>query len=114
MAKRPFPRAYARALEAAPVGTFAPAGGLYDLAGNVSEFTADRYTPFGQGCWAAGGDDPLCPATQGAAAPAAERAVTRGGGWNAYSPAWLRTPSRRGMPLDTASLGVGFRCARSR
>ncbi len=98
----------------APVGTFAPSGGLYDMAGNASELTADRNTPFGQGCWAAGGDNPRCDATLGAATPDDERVVTRGGGWNAGTVAWLRTPSRRGLPLDFANLGVGFRCARSR
>jgi formylglycine-generating enzyme required for sulfatase activity len=98
----------------APVGSFSPTGGVYDLAGNVAEFTADRATPFGQGCWASGGANPLCGATAGAVTAADERVITRGGGWNAITPAWLRTPSRRGLSLTEAHLGVGFRCARSR
>lgn len=98
----------------APVGTFPPTGGLYDLAGNLSEYTADRYTPFGAGCWAAGGDNPLCAETAGAATAADERVVTRGGGWNTYASAWLRGPSRRGLSPTQGHLGVGLRCARSR
>jgi formylglycine-generating enzyme required for sulfatase activity len=98
----------------APVGSFSPTGGVYDLAGNVAELTADRETPFGQGCWASGGANPLCGVTAGAVTAADERVISRGGGWNALTPAWLRTPSRRGLSLTLAHLGVGFRCARSR
>ncbi len=98
---------------AAPVGSFAPTGGVYDLAGNAWELTADRYTTFGEGCWAAGGDNPLCTTTGGATTAADERIVTRGGGWNSVSTAWLRTPSRRQAPPDSPGLGIGFRCARS-
>jgi formylglycine-generating enzyme required for sulfatase activity len=76
---------------AAPVGSFAPDRlGLYDLIGNVWEWTASLY---------ADGD---------------ERRVARGGSWfcsRGYCSAY-RPDFRGKSPPDRAFNNVGFRCAR--
>lgn len=91
------------------VGRFLPSGGLFDLAGNVKEWTADSFAPYAAPpCWDVGPlrHDPLCNA-----GPDSVRA-TRGG--NAVSTMQaLRAASRiRGRGTDLFS--VGMRCVRSR
>jgi len=87
----------------APVGQY-PAGksgfGVYDLAGNVWEWTADQY-----GAHAAGEfKDPQGPAT------GTER-VIRGGAFNGWDPAWANPAWRYRYAPGTYSHAVGFRCA---
>jgi formylglycine-generating enzyme required for sulfatase activity len=86
-----------------PVGRYSPAGdspyGCAEMAGNVSEWTSTRYSPYP--CVAGDGrDDP---------AGEAER-VTRGGSW--HSPVLRARTSSRGMndPFF-ADNDLGFRCA---
>jgi formylglycine-generating enzyme required for sulfatase activity len=92
----------------APVARFAPnAFGLYDMAGNVYEWTADTYDSAAY----AGGPrvDPRVDSR--VSAPDARR-VVRGGSWG-YFPAHLRSSFRGFFPatgFPTATLG--FRCAR--
>ncbi len=85
--------------ELAPVGRF-PAGrtpeGVLDLAGNVAEWTAERYreryddkNPRGADVW-----------------------VVRGGSFESAAP-FLRGAARRGVSRGTVSPSIGFRCARS-
>lgn len=104
------------------VGSFTPTPDLpgsrvYDLAGNIYEWTADNYTPYDDpdrhGCWGArpeGRADPLC-----AFNPMGPRTI-RGGSWYFDAANVLRGASRFAAELDgpLVLIGVGMRCARSR
>ena len=88
----------------APVGSFAPnAFGLYDVLGNVSEWTQD--------CW---NDSYAGAPTDGSAWESGDcdRRVLRGGSW--FVTAWfLRSANRsRNLP-DTRDMYYGFRVART-
>jgi formylglycine-generating enzyme required for sulfatase activity len=89
---------------AAPVGSF-PDGrspfGLDDMAGNVWEWTADR---FASGSYAEGSTvDPR-------GAPLGGERVVRGGSWRS-SPITLRVTHRVPVPETLAAPDLGFRCA---
>jgi eukaryotic-like serine/threonine-protein kinase len=85
--------------QASPVGSFkANAFGLFDMAGNVWEWTTDAYDQY---------------AATGALVDFGEQRqrVLRGGSW--YSPPeWLRVSRRGGAVPAAASNDYGFRCAR--
>ena len=88
----------------APVGSFAPnAFGLYDVLGNVSEWTQD--------CW---NDSHSGAPADGSARESGDcdRRVLRGGSW--FIGAWfLRSANRsRGLP-DSRDMYYGFRLART-
>jgi formylglycine-generating enzyme required for sulfatase activity len=88
-----------------PVGSF-PKGrsplGVYDMAGNVYEFTADWFSPYD----AAPKTDPTGPMS-------GEYHVIRGGGYMETQDWRVRTTPRfGGQDSDKASNIVGFRCAR--
>ncbi|MEM6750827.1 MAG: formylglycine-generating enzyme family protein, partial [Planctomycetota bacterium] len=82
----------------APVGSFPPNGyGLYDMAGNVWNWTASVYTE----------DHASRPR------PGDPRRVTKGGSYLCH-PDYCesyRPTARRGTQYDTGSSHVGFRCA---
>jgi formylglycine-generating enzyme len=80
----------------APVGSFPANGyGLFDMAGNVSEWCADKNTP-------PGGGTPF-------AAP--DYRVRKGGSWRSRARE-LRGAARKFSPPDTADGFIGFRVLR--
>jgi len=84
----------------APVGSFPPNGfGLYDMVGNVSEWTASVFRPYpyrGQ---------------QAGVPESREVRVARGGSWN-FTPEYLRVSYRNYYTPSSRYGEVGFRCAR--
>ena len=88
----------------APVGSFrANAFELYDVSGNVWEWTQD--------CW--NGNYEKAP-SDGSAWETGEcdRRVLRGGGWN-FLPVDLRSANRNRLYRDDGNFNVGFRLART-
>lgn len=86
----------------APVGSFAPnALGLFDLGGNVAEWTTDAYQVFTEG-----GDAAVDPVSRGGSG----QYTVRGAHWLSFAPGELRLAWRdnSGGPRQT----VGFRLAR--
>jgi len=94
--------------ELAPVGSF-PAGrtpeGFLDLAGNVSEWIADRFAPEYEDA------DVTDPQGPGIASSTPAR-VVRGGDYQSAAP-WLRGAARGAEEPGTRRPWIGFRCARS-
>jgi sulfatase modifying factor 1 len=88
-----------------PVGAFPPNGfGLYDMTGNVWEWTADRYRPH------AAADKPACctPPSPGEV----ERRVMKGGS-HLCAPNYClryRPAARQGQAIDSSTSHIGFRC----
>lgn len=93
--------------ENAPVGSF-PGGkspyGIYDMAGNVWEWVADRYDPAYY----------LSSPTNNPEGPTVETSIRalRGGSWVAANEDVFRTSNRNGLDLLQSSESLGFRCAR--
>jgi formylglycine-generating enzyme required for sulfatase activity len=76
----------------------ANAWGLYDMLGNVAEWTRDRYASYPR---VGEEEDPAGPAT-------GFTRVVRGGGWRSFRPA-LRCAARMGVPESYQLEHVGFR-----
>jgi formylglycine-generating enzyme required for sulfatase activity len=79
----------------APVARFAPGPfGLYDMAGNVWEWTSSHYCPYD----ASSCSDP--------------RRVVRGGSWEVVDWTFMRAVDREPYDPTTRNAQVGFRCAK--
>lgn len=87
-----------------PVGQYPPnAYGLYDVIGNVWEWTHD---------WFAADYYARSPAENPMGPAGGEMRVTRGGSWRPY-PRVFRLSNRGRSRPDRANYYIGFRCARS-
>jgi len=93
---RAIARGASRLPDSAPVASGSPGPfGLYDMAGNVWEWTASAFCPYDhQGC----GD---------------HRRVVRGGSWSVVDFLFVRLSDRSSGDPATRNTNVGFRCARS-
>ncbi len=89
------------------VGRYPPNGyGLYDVTGNVWEWTADL---FGDSHAAAAAEKPCCAPDPGSQMP---RRVTKGGS-HLCAPNYClryRPAARQGVSADTSTGHIGFRC----
>lgn len=92
------------------VGNFPGAGGLFDLSGNVSEWTADVPATYGLApCWGPAPvdlHDPVCSIS-------GDGRSLRGGGFRAGGASVLLGASREARVATSVEDELGFRCVRS-
>jgi formylglycine-generating enzyme len=90
-----------------PVGSFPPNGyGLFDMTGNVWEWTTDLFAPAGEG------ESPACCAPPLVPGESIPRRVIKGGS-HLCAPNYClryRPAARQGEAVDTSTGHIGFRC----
>lgn len=84
----------------------APAG-VFDLAGNVGEWTASAVASLSETCWTERDENPLCVA-------GSSLRVWRGGAYDSVRAFDLRGAERPGLFATESAPTVGLRCARTR
>ena len=95
------------------VGKYAPNGyGLYDMAGNVWQFTADRWAPYSSEPVKQPKADKNSYSDEPELFSPVTRRVIRGGSWGG-APINMWVEYRDSHPNDGAQPFVGFRCAKS-
>ena len=102
-----------------PVKSFPPNGfGLFDMAGNVWEWTSDYFTPrhpdeVAHACCTPSNPRVAAPLIEpGETAPAIPRRVTKGGS-HLCAPNYChryRPAARQGQDVETSTAHIGFRC----
>jgi formylglycine-generating enzyme required for sulfatase activity len=96
-----------------PVGSFPPNGyGLYDVCGNVWEWTTDWYTPGGETPSPCCGGDPRAASIDPSDPTAIPRRVMKGGS-HLCAPNYCRRyrpAARMAQAIDTSTNHLGFRC----
>jgi sulfatase modifying factor 1 len=96
-----------------PVKSFPPNGyGLYDVAGNVWEWTATRYGGSLSNGTSEGKEPKSCCIPSGSAEALDIRHVVKGGS-HLCAPSYClryRPAARQGQTLDTSTSHIGFRC----
>lgn len=73
--------------------------GLFDMAGNVAEWTGDLYGHYPEG-----------PVTDPSGTPLGTGRVVRGGGWTAVRADEVSVTTRASLPSSTRAADVGIRC----
>ncbi len=95
------------------VGSLPPIGGIYDLAGNVSEYTASGFIEYAApSSW--GGRPRVDPFSAASRSGGFFVNVIRGGRFQELNYAMVHGAARGRVPASASGGGLGFRCVRSR